>query len=469
MVTCTRHVFALGFILSALSGICTIFFNGGLNAAQGSVADASRDWATLSQATEMILLALVARYRPCLVRAVPLTAAAGAMALAGAILAGMGTARLSTPLLGIGVCAASLASAWAEVLVLVVCSMLPFRRMFVCLLAGNLAAIPIASVLSRGSYAFVLVSDTIFVLSMLGLGLIGARQTLEGLTHAESAANAEVTRPNAVLPLTHSLFIYIFVFCFAYGFALRYHHADGGLLTNWFLVIVLLAMTIYALLARPAPRADTLFIVAFSLLLGGHLLVLIDDVHLATPASVLLLCGNLVFCVLMSLALCAIASRSRSNALPTIAWGNAIYYISIEAGAQLGIAITDTLAFTPLAARISVAAMLAIVVLYTLLSIRDFGFDKTIAGVETDRTGLGPTSVTEIQYADRVEARCGELATQFGLTARESDVFRLLARGNNTLHIQQELGITKNTLKYHVRHVYEKAGVHSQQELIDLL
>ena len=52
---------------------------------------------------------------------------------------------------------------------------------------------------------------------------------------------------------------------------------------------------------------------------------------------------------------------------------------------------------------------------------------------------------------------------------READVFRLLARGNNTLRIQEELAITKNTLKYHVRHIYEKAGVHSQQELIDLL
>ena len=48
-------------------------------------------------------------------------------------------------------------------------------------------------------------------------------------------------------------------------------------------------------------------------------------------------------------------------------------------------------------------------------------------------------------------------------------MFRLLARGNNTLRIQEELAITKNTLKYHARHIYEKTGVHSQQELIDLL
>ena len=36
-------------------------------------------------------------------------------------------------------------------------------------------------------------------------------------------------------------------------------------------------------------------------------------------------------------------------------------------------------------------------------------------------------------------------------------MFGLLARGNNTLRIQEELAITKNTLKYHARHIYEKA------------
>ena len=77
--------------------------------------------------------------------------------------------------------------------------------------------------------------------------------------------------------------------------------------------------------------------------------------------------------------------------------------------------------------------------------------------------------MVEVQYEDRIAARCQQLATSHGLTERETDVFGLLARGNNTLRIQEELSITKNTLKYHTRHIYEKLGVHSQQELIDLL
>ena len=45
----------------------------------------------------------------------------------------------------------------------------------------------------------------------------------------------------------------------------------------------------------------------------------------------------------------------------------------------------------------------------------------------------------------------------------------LLAHGNTATRIQAELGISYNTVKYHVKNVYAKLGVHSQQELIDLL
>ena len=61
------------------------------------------------------------------------------------------------------------------------------------------------------------------------------------------------------------------------------------------------------------------------------------------------------------------------------------------------------------------------------------------------------------------------MAEQAGLTQRERDILALLARGNNAQHIQEELSISHNTVKYHARNVYRKLDVHSQQELIDLL
>ena len=158
-----------------------------------------------------------------------------------------------------------------------------------------------------------------------------------------------------------------------------------------------------------------------------------------------------------------VAAVSSNSAIVSLV-GN--FFVGIGLGAQTGIFVTGVAGTHSLLSRAVVALILGAVMLYTLFSIRDFGFDKTIASVEKDAPA---PVVVEVQYEDRIAARCQELAVSHGLTERETDVFGLLARGNNTLRIQEELSITKNTLKYHTRHIYEKLGVHSQQELIDLL
>lgn len=451
---------------TVLAKVTTIFFNGPLNAVQSTVDDATRDWATLVQAVEMIVLALVARRTPHLVASRPLTLAAGACAVAGAVLAPLGVAHQNAAVLLAGSCLTASSIAWASVLWLVLCSSLEFRPLLVCFAAGGLAAIPLAWALAQGGYVFVVACYAVCVIGLLALCSWHTRRRFADYAHAEAAADAEITRPRSVLPLTHDLFVYIFVFSLAYGFGLRYQNADGGLLGSWFMGAVLLAVLAYALGSRPAPRVDVLFSLAFALLLGGFLLVLLDDAVLASGASTALACSNTVFGLLMTVALCTIAARSLSNALPSIAWGYAAYYVGIGLGAQTGIFVTGVAGTHSLLSRAVVALILGAVMLYTLFSIRDFGFDKTIASVERDAPVPG---VVEVQYEDRIAARCQQLATSHGLTERETDVFGLLAHGNNTLRIQEELSITKNTLKYHTRHIYEKLGVHSQQELIDLL
>lgn len=45
----------------------------------------------------------------------------------------------------------------------------------------------------------------------------------------------------------------------------------------------------------------------------------------------------------------------------------------------------------------------------------------------------------------------------------------MLARGRSAPFIAQELVISPNTVKTHVKHIYAKLGAHSQQEIIDLV
>jgi DNA-binding CsgD family transcriptional regulator len=56
-----------------------------------------------------------------------------------------------------------------------------------------------------------------------------------------------------------------------------------------------------------------------------------------------------------------------------------------------------------------------------------------------------------------------------GLSQREVDIVELWATGYSSAHIERELVISKSTVKTHVKHIYEKTGVHSKAELINLI
>lgn len=71
--------------------------------------------------------------------------------------------------------------------------------------------------------------------------------------------------------------------------------------------------------------------------------------------------------------------------------------------------------------------------------------------------------------ANGFDLRCQKASNTFGLSQREQDVFLLLARGFSNSRIQQELYIAQGTVNYHTRNIYAKLGVHSKQELIDLV
>lgn len=70
---------------------------------------------------------------------------------------------------------------------------------------------------------------------------------------------------------------------------------------------------------------------------------------------------------------------------------------------------------------------------------------------------------------DSIERACRDIALQKGLTPREYDVLVVLAYGYSMARVQSELVISEGTAITHRRNLYRKLGVHSKQELIDLV
>jgi DNA-binding NarL/FixJ family response regulator len=67
------------------------------------------------------------------------------------------------------------------------------------------------------------------------------------------------------------------------------------------------------------------------------------------------------------------------------------------------------------------------------------------------------------QLADRRGVTAG---TEFGLTARELDVLRLIAHGGRNRAIADELFLSVRTVERHITNLYAKIGVTSRSEAV---
>lgn len=90
------------------------------------------------------------------------------------------------------------------------------------------------------------------------------------------------------------------------------------------------------------------------------------------------------------------------------------------------------------------------------------------AGTAPSENGPAPEAGTAVPAPNQLDENCTCLSDEFGLTAREREVFVLIAHGRNGRYIMDHLVISRNTAKSHIKHIYSKLGVHSHQELIDL-
>ena len=64
-----------------------------------------------------------------------------------------------------------------------------------------------------------------------------------------------------------------------------------------------------------------------------------------------------------------------------------------------------------------------------------------------------------------IEALCAKAARTYDLTRREEDVLRLLVAGRTAPQIAEELVVSPNTVKTHVRNLYRKLGINRRADL----
>ncbi|MDR1184253.1 MAG: helix-turn-helix transcriptional regulator [Coriobacteriales bacterium] len=64
---------------------------------------------------------------------------------------------------------------------------------------------------------------------------------------------------------------------------------------------------------------------------------------------------------------------------------------------------------------------------------------------------------------------CKSIGRQAKLTAREQEIFEMMAFGRSPESIAQRLFVSLSTVRTHIHNIYSKLKVHSKQELMSLI
>ena len=180
----------------------------------------------------------------------------------------------------------------------------------------------------------------------------------------------------------------------------------------------------------------------------------------------LLILGCFAFLVLVSIAF-EIKGANERSASPLFFVG--MSQTTLAGGMSVGFALDlipgVTGVFSPnVLSAVALALVIVLAILITLTQSR-----MVDAQAEVDAAVAQARAIAEQAEQGRWKTRCAEIASGSKLSARETEVFLLLAKGRGTEHIQNKLGISSHTVKTHTYNVYKKLGVKNREELLDLV
>lgn len=449
----------------------------------------ARDLTTVSSALTSLAILTAAAYRPALLGRRGLNAITAVLALTG-FLSMVADFSLRTAWLAVaGSAVTGVGMSWLGMAALVACCTLPASRVVVGVPLAMAASKLVSSLVTLGvgqagaggageaiggaaalgpAQTAGVVLMAVAILGSAGCSLPASQKALGLVAAGPARADASILHPSSYLPLTSTLFVSLFLLKTANGFEMRFQTPGADVVSS---VVSLVLLAALATLLLPATRRDDyrvydnmfsaalLFVMLAFLLvpLGGHAWLAADFLAVSTP------CINL----LLDLLLISVARRNPLAAVGVVAFGSALGSLGTTLGANVGALVGAEGAGEQ--AYLLSAAMAGALLAYVLFAMRGFSFARTISGIEPVRGVVLPQSMATAGAEELLRAACGRLTADRRLSPREADVLELLARGRNNAYIQEALVVTRNTVKSHIRHIYTKLDVHSQQELIDLV
>jgi len=102
--------------------------------------------------------------------------------------------------------------------------------------------------------------------------------------------------------------------------------------------------------------------------------------------------------------------------------------------------------------------------IYSIINISESQFEKSKHELIKDIIKVSESNMSEEMFSKEFYKMC----RQYKVSLREKEVMLFLLKGKQYKEISNELHISENTVKTHVRHIYEKCGVQNKIELMSI-
>lgn len=234
--------------------------------------------------------------------------------------------------------------------------------------------------------------------------------------------------------------------------------------------------TLFTLSQQPARRLALAYRCVLPVMAVGFLCLALWQSPANTVSMALIYCSHELFEIAFWVALVALAITAPRPQL-VLGLGIGGVLVSMAAGQVVGRwlfagDLASAAATLTLIALVSVVGLLmvTIVVLPESLMLSIVQNTDPDAGQHAGNEPRPTASESGGSSPDSARnAAVAALASDRGLTPRETDVFTLLACGFNVPAIMERLGISRGTANTHVASIYKKLDVHSQQDLVKLV
>ena len=273
------------------------------------------------------------------------------------------------------------------------------------------------------------------------------------------------------------------VYCLAPGFmrghtsALPFASAGGiGEATFAGVAIVMVAVAVASVALLGAAKIDLAYKLVVPLMAAGLLLLPFLGAGQETLAAVAIMSGYILFEMYVWASLVDRASNVSAPTALVFGLGKSGMNVGLVAGTFVGFYFGSS------SSMLLVGVLVFIVYLFIVMeNAASPGIGVALSPSLVDQNAQGDVAPGKVTIAEAAQMNlsevfnamlddvCAAVSETYGLSKREAQVLALLARGRSLQSIADALCVAYSTVKTHTDRIYAKTGVHSRQELIDLL